>query len=182
MPLHGLSVCGIRAFQATPKDAEVQQQVQLYVRDILRTTWPYLQFLYPALATIGSSAPDFSFWPFLGGRCAGPLKAVSDHDPSWYHSTVLHRGCNFISFLKCQILFHMKSSLNLLIPNPTHNPIPYHRLQCIPVLTMFGQIPQRHQKVCHRFSFVSVLKLKRLWVISDGFGARWSWMSLSRSW
>ena len=37
-----------------------------------------MQCLYPALATIGSSEPDFSFWPFLGGWCAGPLKAVSD--------------------------------------------------------------------------------------------------------
>ena len=69
---------GTRAFQATLKDADVQQQVQLYVTDILCMTWPYLQCFYPALATIGSSEPDFSFWPFLGGWCAGPLKAVSD--------------------------------------------------------------------------------------------------------
>ena len=78
MALHGLYVCGTRAFRATPKDAEVLQQVKLCVSDILCMAWPYLQCLYPALATIGSSPSYFSFWPFLSGRYAGPLRAASD--------------------------------------------------------------------------------------------------------
>ena len=35
MALHGLCVSGTMAFQAIPKGAQVQQQVQLYVVDIL---------------------------------------------------------------------------------------------------------------------------------------------------
>ena len=50
MAPHGLYVCGTRAFQATLKDVDVQQQVHLYVTDILCMTC--LQCLYPALATI----------------------------------------------------------------------------------------------------------------------------------
>ena len=38
MALHGLCVSGTMAFQAIPKGAEVQQQVQLYVADILNMT------------------------------------------------------------------------------------------------------------------------------------------------
>lgn len=38
MALHGLCVSGTMAFQAIPKGAQVQQQVQLYVADILNMT------------------------------------------------------------------------------------------------------------------------------------------------
>lgn len=38
MALHGLCVSRTMAFQAIPKGAQVQQQVQLYVADILNMT------------------------------------------------------------------------------------------------------------------------------------------------
>ena len=69
----------------------------------------------PALATIGSSPPYFSFWPFLGGRYADPLRVVSDPELVSPHgsTTRYNRRMWLICFSSrrkapafCQGIFH----------------------------------------------------------------------------
>ena len=85
MALHSLHVCGTSTFQATTRDAEVQ----LYEIDILCMTWPYPQFLYPALATIGSSAQYFS----SDHSWVGSEQVLYELflTPNWYYHTVPSR-------------------------------------------------------------------------------------------
>ena len=112
----------------------------------------YLQSLCSVISSASKTKrfvrPASSVSPF---RLHRDLVTVSHSLHSWNTAIFcevlnLHWSFNFIRFLKCQILFHKSSSLNLLIPNSTHNHVAYHRLQCIPPLTMLGQIRQRRQK------------------------------------
>ena len=90
MALHGLYVCGTSTFQATPRNAEVQ----LYEIDIRCMTCPYPQFLYPALATIGSSAPYFSSdHSWVGSEQVFYELFLT---PSWYHHTVPSRDTTIV--------------------------------------------------------------------------------------
>ena len=90
MALHDLYVCGTSTFQATPRDAEVQ----FYEIDILCMTLLYPQFLSPALATIGSSAPYFSSdHSWVGSDQVFYEMCLT---PSWYHHTVPSRDTTIV--------------------------------------------------------------------------------------